>query len=231
MRFTLFIPIFDEIEGLRVIMPRIDRTWVDEILILDGGSSDGSREYLLSIGFDVIEQTTSGIKAAFWEAFELATGDVIIPFSPDGNSIPEDIPRLIDKIRIGYDIAIASRYLPPATSQDDSFASKLANRWLTKLINFMFAARVTDALGMYKAFKKEHLYKLGINQHKNEHSEYLLIARGARYGLKIIEIASSEPGRIGRLGSRAHPGILGKYKTGAVMLAGIFRDAINYWPT
>ncbi len=83
---------------------------------------------------------------------------------------------------------------------------------------------------MYKAFKKEHLYKLGINQHKNEHSEYLLIARGARYGLKIIEIASSELGRMGRLGSRAHLGILGRYKTCAVMLGGELRDAINFWP-
>ena len=82
MRFTLFIPIRDEIEELRVIMPRIDRTWVSEILLIDGGSSDESREYLLSTGFDVIEQTISGIKDAFWKAFEIATGDVIIPFSP-----------------------------------------------------------------------------------------------------------------------------------------------------
>ena len=51
-------------------MPRIDRQWVDQILILDGGSTDGSKEYLLSMGYDVIDQTTIGIKAAFWEAFE-----------------------------------------------------------------------------------------------------------------------------------------------------------------
>ena len=43
MRFTLFIPIRYEIGGLQVIMPRIDRTWVSEILLIDGGSSDGSR--------------------------------------------------------------------------------------------------------------------------------------------------------------------------------------------
>ena len=116
MRFTLFIPIRYEIGRLRVIMPRIDRAWVGEILLIDGGSSDGSREYLLSIGFDLVEQTISGIKTAFWKAFEIATG-------------PEDIPRLIDKMKVGYDIAKASRYLPPATSQEDDFASKLVNRW------------------------------------------------------------------------------------------------------
>ena len=230
MRFTLFIPIRDEIEGLRVIMPRIDRAWVDEILILDGGSTDGSREYLLSIGHDVVQQTTSGVKAAFWEAFEQATGDVIIPFSPDGNSIPEDIPRLIDQINLGYDIVIASRYLPPASSKDDDFVSGLANYFFTKLINYFFATKVTDGLGMYKAFYKKHLYTLGIHRHKTEHSEYLITARGARSGLKIIEFASGEPGRLGAPGSRAHPGIFGKYKSGALILFGVLRDAIYYWP-
>jgi glycosyltransferase involved in cell wall biosynthesis len=211
-------------------MPRIDRQWVDQILILDGGSTDGSKEYLLSMGYDVIDQTTIGVKAAFWEAFEQATGDVIIPFSPDGNSIPEDIPRLIEKINLGNDIVIASRYLPPASSQDDDFVSSLANRLFTKLINYFFGAKLTDGIGMYKAFKKQHPYSLRIDRHKNEHSEYLIVARGARFGLKIIEIASSEPGRLGPLGSRAHPGIFGKYKSGALILVGIFRAAVFSWP-
>ncbi len=80
MSITLFIPVQHEMGGLRIIMAPIDREWVDQILILDGGSTDGSKEYLLSMGYNVIDQTTSGIKAAFWEALEQATGDVIIPF-------------------------------------------------------------------------------------------------------------------------------------------------------
>ena len=153
MRFTLFIPVRNEIHGLRIIMPRIDRQWIDQILILDGGSTDGSKEYLLSMGYDVIDQTTSGVKAAFWEAFEQATGDVIIPFSPDGNSIPEDIPKLIEKINLGYDIVVASRYLTPASSQDDDFVSGLANRLFTKLINYFFGAKLTDGIGCIRRSK------------------------------------------------------------------------------
>ncbi len=68
-------------------------------------------------------QTTSGIKASFWEAFEQASGNAIIPFSRDGNSIPEDISRLIEKVNLGHDIMIISRYLPPASSQDNDFVS------------------------------------------------------------------------------------------------------------
>lgn len=227
---TLFIPVKNEIDGLRVIMPRINPEWVDEIFILDAGSTDGSKEFLLSEGYRVVDQKTKGVKGAFWEAFEMVKGDIIIPFSPDGNSIPEDIPKLIEKMNEGYDIVIASRYLGAASSHDDDLESAMANRMLTGLINLLFHTKYTDAIGMYKAFRKKHLYELGIDKHKNEHSEIMLPARGARYGLKIAEIPSAEPRRLGPQGSRAHPGPFGKYKSGILILKTILRDGLFYWP-
>jgi len=67
---------------------------------------------------------------------------------------------------------IVSRYLPPASSQDDDFVSGLANGLFTKLIIYFFGAKLTDGIGTYKAFKKQHLYSLRIDRHKNEHAEY-----------------------------------------------------------
>lgn len=212
-------------------MPRIDKSWCDEILILDGSSDDGSKEYLLSKGYNVISQKSEGVRAAFWEAFELARGDIIIPFSPDGNSIPEDIPKLIEKITDGYDIVVASRYKGGTISEDDDFASRIANKLFTNLINILFSASYTDGLGMYKAFKKSHLYTLKIDRFKNEFSEIMLLTRGARHGLRITEISSLEPPRIGVQGSRAHPGVLGKYKSAFVLLKSILRDALFYYPS
>ena len=230
MSVTLFIPVKNELEALQVIMPKLSNDWFDELLILDGNSTDGSKEFLLSHGYPVVVQKTRGIKAAFWEAFEMAKGDVIIPFSPDGNSIPEDIPKLIEKINEGYDIVVASRYKGKAVSEDDDLASHFANRWFTGLINLLFRTHYTDGIGMYKAFKRQHLYDLGIDRHKNEHSEIMLLTRGARYGLKITEISSPEPARIGVQGSRAHPGMFGKYKSAFILLKSILRDAVFYHP-
>ena len=227
---TLFIPTKNEIDGLRAIMPRIKREWVDEIFILDAGSTDGTKEFLICNGYRVVDQRTKGVKGAFWEAFEMIKGDVIIPFSPDGNSIPEDIPKLIEKINEGFDMVIASRYLGEAKSENDDVQSALANLVLTGLINLLFHTRYTDAIGMYKAFYKRHLYELGVDKYKNEHSEIMLPARGARYGLKITEIPSPEPPRLGPQLSRAHPGAFGKYKSGILILKTIFRDALLYWP-
>ena len=56
MSITLFIPVQHEMDGLRIIMAPIDREWVDQIHILDSGSTDGSKEYLLSMGYDVFDQ-------------------------------------------------------------------------------------------------------------------------------------------------------------------------------
>ena len=164
------------------------------------------------------------MRGAFWEAFDLAKGDIIIPFSPDNNSIPEDIPKLIEKMNSGYDMVIASRYYGGMKSKDDDFMSYMANRLLTKLINLLYRSNYSDALTMYKAFKKQHLYDLGIHLRRQEFSEILLICRAARRKLKITDIPSEEPPRLGPPGSRAHPGKFGKYKSGLLILKMIVRD-------
>jgi hypothetical protein len=63
LKITLFVPVRNEIDALKIIMPRIKKEWCDEILILDGHSTDGSKEFLLSNGFAVVDQTTTGVKA------------------------------------------------------------------------------------------------------------------------------------------------------------------------
>jgi len=81
---------------------------------------------------------------------------------------------------------------------------------------------------MYKAFKKSHLYSLEIDKFKNEFSEIMLLTHGAKHGLRITETFSSELPRIGVQGSRAHTGVLGKYKSALILLKLILRDALIY---
>ncbi len=198
MKITLLIPIFNEIEGMKTIMPRIRKEWVHEILIIDGGSTDGSFEYAQSLGLNPIKQKSheKGMISAYFEALEVAQGDVILPFSPDGNSIPERIPELVDKMREGYDMVIVSRYLNHAKSEDDDLVSGFGNWMFTQLINIIFGGSYTDSLVMFRAWKKEIAEAFTLNPTIGGFEPQLSI-ECAKKKLKVAEIPGDEPKRIG----------------------------------
>ena len=102
MKTSLIIPTLNEIDGVREVLPRIDPRWCDEILVVDGGSTDGTVEWLRENGYRVIVQDVPGIGNAYRQAYRHTTGDVVVTFSPDGNSIPELIPALVRKMSEGW---------------------------------------------------------------------------------------------------------------------------------
>src|SRR5262245_54142430 len=95
---------------MKTIMPRVRNEWCEQILVLDGGSTDGTQEYAREKGYELYVQKERGLRFAYREAWPLIRGDCVITFSPDGNSIPELIPSLISKMEEGYDMVTASRY-------------------------------------------------------------------------------------------------------------------------
>jgi len=197
MKTTLLVPTLNEIESVKIIMPRINKGWIDQILVVDGGSSDGTFEYFQNKGYEVIKQKSKGVCGAYWEGIEASTGDIIIPFSPDNNSIPELIPALVSKIKEGYDMVIASRYLGGAKSHDDDPVTALGNWAFTKMVNLFFNAKFTDSLVMYRAFRKDIVERLKMDERKRPVFEYQLCIRCAKQKLKVAEIPADEPKRIG----------------------------------
>src|SRR5436190_10207906 len=101
------VPTLNELEGMRVVMPRVRPEWLDQILVVDGKSTDGTVDYARELGYDVIVQKQRGIRHAYIEALPAVRGDVVITFSPDGNCVPELIPDLIAKMADGYDMVVA----------------------------------------------------------------------------------------------------------------------------
>lgn len=197
MKSTLFIPTLNEIDGVRYIMPRVKREWVDEIIVVDGGSTDGTVEYFKEMGIPVIRQKSKGVCGAYWEGLEAATGDIVISFSPDNNSLPEAIPTLVAKMKEGYDLVIASRYLGGAKSEDDDVVTAFGNWMFTKMVNVLFGGNYTDSLVMFRAFKRDLHLKLNMSDKGIPVFEMLQCIRCSKQKLKVAEIPADEPKRIG----------------------------------
>ncbi len=209
MKVTLVIPTLNEIDGMRAIMPQIKREWVDQILIVDGNSTDGTIEYAKEHGYEIVIQKRKGMRYAYMDALPYIKGDVMLTFSPDGNSIPELIPECIKKMKEGYDMVIVSRYAPGARSEDDDLITGFGNWVFTNiLINIPHGFRYTDAMVIYRIYKKSLISELGLDKDKAFEKEEklfntrvswepLLSIRAARRKLKIAEIPGSEPPRVG----------------------------------
>jgi glycosyltransferase involved in cell wall biosynthesis len=196
-KVTLFIPAKNEVIGAQLIMPRIKKEWVDEIIVIDGNSNDGTFEYFSENGYKVYRQKSDGICGAYWEALEHATGDIIIAFSPDNNSVPELIPDLVAKMRQGYDMVIVSRYLNGAKSEDDDIVTAFGNWMFTKLVNVLFRSNYTDTLVMFRAFRADLVQRMQLDEKELPVFEMQLCVRCAKLNGKVTEIPGDEPKRIG----------------------------------
>lgn len=196
MRITLLIPTLNEIEGMKKIMPRVKKDWVDEILVIDGGSTDGTVEYAHQMGYRVVHQKSKGITLAYKEALEHLTGDIVITFSPDGNSVPDRIPELIRKMKEGYDMVIVSRYMGGAKNYDDDLVTAFGNWMFTKLINICFGGKYTDTLVIFRAWKTKIVKNIPLNVARAG-IEPLLAIRCAKQKRRVAEIPGDEPKRIG----------------------------------
>ena len=217
MKTTLVIPTMNEIDGMRKIMPKIKKEWVDQILIVDGGSKDGTIEYAKENKYEIMVQKTRGIGNGYREALPLIKGDVIITFSPDGNSVPEKIPDIVGKMKEGYDLLIVSRYLPGAKSYDDDIFTRIGNKVFTKTINLFFGGKYTDSLVIFRAYKKNLINDLKIDAEHMTFEEQISI-RAAQKKLRITEIPGDEPPRIG--GERK----MKIFKTGSTLLMEILKN-------
>ena len=198
MSVAIIIPTKNEVEGVKKVLPKLNKEWADEIVLVDGNSTDGTVEEATKQGFKVIHQKDKGAGNAMRLGVKNTNSDFVMFFSPDGNHVPEDIPRLIEKIKEGYDMVHLSRFGKNSSSQDarDYFYGYFGNNMFTFLVNIFFGGNYTDSLNGFRIFKRDAFERL------ETQSESLVIdqetyIRALKKKFKSCEIDGDEPSRIG----------------------------------
>jgi len=208
-RISVVVPALNEAANLREVLPTLPE--VHEVILVDGGSVDGTVESALEVlpGVITVTQMRRGKGNALAAGFAMVTGDVVVTFDADGSADAAEIPRFVEALVEGADFAKGSRFRPGGGSTDITVARRLGNRFLHTWMNLAFRTRFTDLCYGYNAFWADLIPVLDLPDHAlvtprdaamlwgdGFEIETLINCRFAGAGLVITEVPSFERGRL-----------------------------------
>lgn len=196
MSVAIIILTLNEIEGVRSLLPSVQKEWADEIVIIDGGSTDGTIEECKKMGFEVVIQKNKGHGGAILTGVNHTKSDFIVIWSPDGNHEPEEIPKLIAKIKEGYDQVLISRFGKGSINEDAGYFDGFGNKMFAFLTNVFFGGKWTDSLNESRIISRKAMMDIKFDALKMNSTQQMSI-RGSKLNQKICEIVGNEGERIG----------------------------------
>jgi glycosyltransferase involved in cell wall biosynthesis len=193
---SVVVPARNEARNLPHVFASIP-PWVDEVVLVDGNSSDDTvavaRQLLPQVR--VVAQQGCGKGDALRVGFGAAKGDIIVMIDADGSTDGAEIPRFVGALMAGADFVKGSRFSSGGGSDDITLTRRIGNWVLSGLVNRLFGTRYTDLCYGYNAFWARHLPALSVDCDGFE-VETVMNIRAARAGLRVHEVPSHEYSRM-----------------------------------
>jgi glycosyltransferase involved in cell wall biosynthesis len=201
VRLSVVIPAYNEVHTVERLLRRVREVPLDvEVIVVDDGSTDGTRALLARIEDDglidtlVLHETNRGKGAALRTGFARATGDVVVVQDADLEYDPLELPRLLEPILNGQaDAVYGSRFLG-GPHRVLFFWHSVGNRLLTLLSNMFTDVNLTDMETCYKMIRRELLQSIPLSSDRFGF-EPEVTARLAQAGARIYEMPISYHGR------------------------------------
>ena len=201
MKISLCLLTWNELYGCQKVVPALPTEIFSEVFALDGGSTDGTVEYLKSVSFPVIPQQHRSYNAAYIEALEYFSGDAIVFYHPKGTVDEASLPLLVDKLAAGFDLVIASRMLPESRNEEDDqlirhrkwFGLALSHaasiRW-----NRTGIPRLSDPLHGYRGLSRSFAESFTL-RHTGVTADLEMVHAAYRSGAHVADVSVDESER------------------------------------
>ena len=202
MRVSIVIPCYNESRTIRTIIDRVRSSPLQdkEIIIVDDGSRDGTRDVLRTqiaplVDKIIYHEVNQGKGAALRTGFAAATGDIVIPQDVDLEYDPDEYPILIKPIVDGKaDVVFGSRFMGGQAHRVLYFWHMVGNKFLTLLSNMFTNLNLTDMETCYKVCRREVLNKVTIEENRFGF-EPEVTAKLSKLNVVIYEVGVSYYGR------------------------------------
>jgi glycosyltransferase involved in cell wall biosynthesis len=219
------IPVLDEEASIGGVIERIPRDAVDEIIIADGGSKDGTIEIAKAKGARVLYAGKGYGRACF--AGAVAAGErsrIIVFMDGDGSDFPEELPKLVAPIAEGAcDFVIASRARGRREPGSMAWHQLASGRAIGAMVGVLYGFRYTDMCA-FRAILRDALLSLGMRE-MNYGWNLEMQMKAAREGLRILEIPVPYARRAGGR-SKVAGSLSGTLRAGSRILLTLGRVAL-----
>ncbi len=224
-KISVIIPALNEEKSIQLAINDLPKDIVDEIIVVDNGSSDNTLLVAEKAGAKVVRENIKGYGAACQRGISSAESpDIIVILDADYSDYPDRISLLLDPIvDHGFDMVLGSRTLGNVEKGSLTFPQIFGNRLATFLIAIVTGFKYTD-MGPFRAIRAQKLKILHMTD-KNYGWNVEMQIKAVKQGLKIKEVPVDYRNRIGT--SKISGTVSGVIKAGFKIIYSVFKYAIK----